>query len=698
MINTLLSRFTSLYALWVIGASVLAFFIPGLFAWFSGPWITYALALIMLGMGLTLKVADFRKVWEMPRPVALGFTLQYTVMPATAWMIAKVMQLDPVFAVGLILVACCPGGTASNVVAFLARANVALSVVLTMASTLLAIVMTPLLMQWWAGQYVSVDAWGIFKTTFQVVLVPVVLGVFLNTRFPKVGAAVSGVGPSVAVVAITMIAGSIVARNVDAIAGHGVQLAVAGFLLHAVGFALGFGITRLLRFNQRTARTVSIEVGMQNSGLAMVLANQHFAAATATPAVFSSVFHTLVGSLCAAYWRMYPPTDEGEAPDPAGEVAQGDPAGEEPWSRKNIYYWKCDRPASFHGTAGNNRDERSVLAAEKLLPALRERFDNPGLELHRGNGRGDHLTFVTRNGSADYFIRVQDGPEADGYMEVVGAVLDLLERRGVPVCRHYWGDVSRKQVPFAYQVIEFSPFSDLNKIYKNNKLNVSDIAIQIGRHVATWQKIRFDGFGPLHLPGNQDPSGLRGMHERYADYFLLNWERHLHFLLEHHFLTKEEVGNFKAVVADHRELLDLKQGCLVHRDLALWNILGTANEVKAYIDWDDSISGDPSDDLSLLACFHDEAFLANLLHGYGEHAELPDDFALRFWMHLLRNMVVKSVIRVGSGYFHSGDHLFLFPPGGNGRSLQEFTRERLGAAYDGLCTGKPFGKLEVSKS
>jgi bile acid:Na+ symporter, BASS family len=334
MLKSGLSLFTNLYAFWVIGASLLAFLVPELFTWFSGPWVTWALTVIMLGMGLTLSIANFRGVWRMPRPVALGFVAQYTIMPLTAWTIATIMKLDTPLAVGLILVACCPGGTASNVVAFLARANVALSVVLTMVSTLLAIVMTPLLMQLWAGHYVPVDAWGIFKTTLQVVLIPVVLGVFLSHRFPKFGAAASHAGPAIAVVAIVMIAGSIVANNTEAIVGHGVQLAIAGLLLHTAGFALGYAVTRLLRFPQNTARTVSIEVGMQNSGLAMVLAHQHFAAAVATPAVFSSVFHTLVGSLCAAYWRLRPPNDEPVPADPAaGKTLPAEalaPAAKEP--------------------------------------------------------------------------------------------------------------------------------------------------------------------------------------------------------------------------------------------------------------------------------------------------------------------------------------------------------------------------------
>ncbi|MCF7818926.1 MAG: bile acid:sodium symporter family protein [Kiritimatiellales bacterium] len=310
-----LSWFTNLYAVWVIGMSIVAFMVPGSISWFDGPWVRWALSLVMLGMGLTLHVTDFKGVVEKPLVVAVGVSAQYIIMPLTAWGIAKLLGLRPEFAVGLILVGCCPGGTASNVVAFLARANVALSVVLTMVSTLLAAVMTPLLTELLAGQYIPIDVWGIFKSTIQVVLVPVLLGIYINYKFPRISSKANKIGPAVAVMAIVMIAGSIVARNVDTIRGEWKVLALAGLLLHSVGFLLGYWVIRALRMSRQLARTVSIEVGMQNSGLAMVLAQQHFSAATASPAVFSSVFHTLVGSLCAAYWRLNPVKDPSAPPE-----------------------------------------------------------------------------------------------------------------------------------------------------------------------------------------------------------------------------------------------------------------------------------------------------------------------------------------------------------------------------------------------
>lgn len=291
---------------WVLGASLLALWQPAFFTWFNGPWIVWGLAVVMLGMGLTLSVEDFAAVLKMPRAVALGFMAQYTIMPLLGWTVAKMLALPPDFAVGLILVACCPGGTASNVVTYLARANVALSVVMTTCSTLAAVFMTPLLTGQLAGAYVPVDGWGMFLTTAQVVLAPILLGLFLHHKAPKLTQSVLPAGPLLSVLLISMIVGSIVAQNSAAIFAHGPQLLLAVFLLHAGGFALGYVVTKLFGQDRTTARTISIEVGMQNSGLGAVLAKTHFAAnpLTAVPSALSSVCHSLLGSLLAGLWRL----------------------------------------------------------------------------------------------------------------------------------------------------------------------------------------------------------------------------------------------------------------------------------------------------------------------------------------------------------------------------------------------------------
>lgn len=294
------------FPIWVLAAALTALWQPSWFTWFSGPWIVWGLAVVMLGMGLTLSLQDFQAVLKMPQAVAVGFAAQYTIMPLLGWSVAKLLALPEAFAVGLILVACCPGGTASNVVSYLARANVALSVVMTMCSTLAAVVMTPLLAAWLAGAYVPVDAWGIFLTTLQVVLLPVLLGLFLHHRTPRLAAFLLPAGPLLSVLVISLIVGSIVGQSSAAIFEHGLLLLGAVILLHSGGFACGYGLARLFRCDRTAARTVSIEVGMQNSGLGAVLAKTRFAAEplTAVPSALSSVCHSLIGSLLAGYWRL----------------------------------------------------------------------------------------------------------------------------------------------------------------------------------------------------------------------------------------------------------------------------------------------------------------------------------------------------------------------------------------------------------
>ena len=293
---------------WVLAAALLALWQPSLFTWFSGPWIVWGLALVMLGMGLTLNVADFAAVLRLPGAVALGFAAQYTIMPLIGWSVGKMLALPAPFAVWLILVACCPGGTASNVVTYLARGNVALSVLMTMCSTLAAVVMTPLLTGWLAGAYVPVDAWGIFLTTAQVVLAPILIGLLLHHQAPRLAGFILPAGPIMSVLVISLIVGSIIGQNATAIFAHGGQLLLAVSLLHGGGFFLGYIVGRLSGFDLGVARTLSIEVGMQNSGLGAVLAKTRFAAEplTAVPSALSSVCHSLLGSLLAAWWRRRP--------------------------------------------------------------------------------------------------------------------------------------------------------------------------------------------------------------------------------------------------------------------------------------------------------------------------------------------------------------------------------------------------------
>jgi len=304
-----LNWFTNLFPVWVVVTCALALMHPSWFKWFSGQWIVLGLAIIMLGMGLTLSVDDFRRILLMPRAIALGFVAQYTIMPFLGWVIARGLRLDAPLAVGLILVACCPGGTASNVVTYLARANVALSVLMTMCSTFGAVILTPLLTKWLAQTWVQVDAWKLLLDTVKVVLAPLLLGLVLHHSVPRMVKAVLPAAPLVSVITIAMICASIIGQQAESIKGQAGVLLLAVFLLHSGGFALGWLMARLFGYDEIIRRTVSIEVGMQNSGLGVVLAKNNFPAMpdAATPCAISAVFHSVIGSLLAGVWRLLPP-------------------------------------------------------------------------------------------------------------------------------------------------------------------------------------------------------------------------------------------------------------------------------------------------------------------------------------------------------------------------------------------------------
>ena len=304
----LLGWLANLFPLWVVLGGGLALGHPAWFTWFGGDDITWGLAVIMLGMGITLNLEDFKGVLKMPRAVAIGFVAHYAIMPFLGWTIAHWLSLETPFAVGLILVACCPCGTASNVVNYLARSNVALSVLMTLCSTLGAVVMTPLLTQWLAGQYVPVDGRGLFLGTVKIVLAPVLIGVALNRFVPRLVKVILPVSPLISVLMITLICASIIGGSARQFRQSGGELILAVLLLHTGGFLLGYVSSRLLRCDEVTSRTISVEVGMQNSGLAAALARQHFAAMplATLPCAISATFHSVIGSLLAGLWRWWP--------------------------------------------------------------------------------------------------------------------------------------------------------------------------------------------------------------------------------------------------------------------------------------------------------------------------------------------------------------------------------------------------------
>jgi len=362
-------------------------------------------------------------------------------------------------------------------------------------------------------------------------------------------------------------------------------------------------------------------------------------------------------------------------------------------NRRDIYYWKCDRAAAFHGneTIVNAEPRRRLEAA--LQPLLRRRLREPALTIRPAAGQGNHLTYLARTSKGNYFVRIEDGPERDDYMEIEARAQDEVRKQGVPTPRVFLVDSSRTEQPFAYQVLEFLDYPDLNRLYKENRLSLGPLARQIGENLARWQFIRPRGFGPFDPEALRTDNHLVGLHSSYEDYFRLNWGKHLDFLTGRQFLSSGEADEMRGLVDDRANLLHLERGCLVHKDLALWNILGTPEKIKAFIDWDDTIAGDPMDDLSLLACFHPADVIGAAIEGYQSVRPLPSNAAPRFYLHLMRNMVVKAVIRVGAGYFDRPESFFLIAPGGSGTTLRSFTRERLLAACRGLAENREISEL-----
>lgn len=305
-----LSKFVGRYmAFIVVAVAALAFFVPESFLWVGKDWnvvtrlvtVNNLLMVVMFGMGLTLKLDDFKVVFTRPKDVLAGCVAQFAVMPFLAFLLIKLFNLPPELAVGVMLVGTCPGGTSSNVMTFLAKGDVALSVGMTACSTVLAPFMTPALTYLYLRETVSVDAMSMFVSIVQVVVVPIALGFVVNKFFGKFTQAAVEVLPLVSVAAIVTIVGAVVSGNQAKLFANGLLILGVVILHNVLGYACGYGVGKLLGMSDPKCNALSIEVGMQNSGLATSLAGTVFpdlALATVPGALFS-VWHNISGSIVA---------------------------------------------------------------------------------------------------------------------------------------------------------------------------------------------------------------------------------------------------------------------------------------------------------------------------------------------------------------------------------------------------------------
>lgn len=308
-------------SLYVILAAIVAFFIPETFTWVKGDISSLILGIIMLTMGLTLTIEDFRQLFRRPMDIFIGACAQYTLMPLIAWLLTYVFQLNPYLSIGIILVGCCPGGVSSNIMSYLCRGDVAYSVGMTTASTLLAPLLTPLLVWWLADTRIEVDVIGMFQGILMITLIPVGIGFAANTLLGKkaIFKDIQSGMPGVSVTCLALIVGGVVAQVTPQLMLSGLSLFLlmlcVVFCHNSFGYALGYSVGKAFGFNKAKKRTLSIEVGMQNAGMATVLATSFFAndeilktspeaILCVVPCAISCAYHSISGTVLANLFVM----------------------------------------------------------------------------------------------------------------------------------------------------------------------------------------------------------------------------------------------------------------------------------------------------------------------------------------------------------------------------------------------------------
>ena len=294
-------------AIIVLVLSALALFVPSTCLWVQTKWVTNLLMIVMFGMGLTLKLEDFKLVFTRPKDILLGCAAQFIIMPLLAFGLSKIFNLDPALMAGVVLVGTCPGGTSSNVITYLSKGDVALSVGMTSVNTLLAPVVTPAITYLLLKTTVNVDVVAMFMSIVKVVIIPIALGFLINKFFGKVTQKLVKILPLVSVTAICLIVVAVVSHNSQKILTTGAIVFVVVILHNVLGYACGFGVGKLLKLNKAKTKALCVEVGMQNSGLATSLAGTAFptlAMATVPGAIFS-VWHNISGAVLANFLAGY---------------------------------------------------------------------------------------------------------------------------------------------------------------------------------------------------------------------------------------------------------------------------------------------------------------------------------------------------------------------------------------------------------
>lgn len=649
------------FTLWVLAAVTACMYYPNAFTNWGGfelsKLIVPLIQLIMFGMGTTLCIKDFTRVIKMPRAIFIGMVLQFSVMPLAGLMLAKAFGFDPMIAVGIILVGSCPGGVASNVITYLARGNVALSVTMTACSTLVSPLMTPLAMKILAQQYTHIDFVSMMISIVKMIILPIIAGLIANKLLHKFSKWRDRVLPVFSMLCLCFIITIITSLSRDRLLTVGFALIIVAIIHNVIGYIVGYFGARLLKLDETSCRTIAIEVGLQNGGMASGIAMNVLNSVEAglAPAIFGP-WMNVSGSILASFWRRKP--------------------AKKTTSRSNIYYWKCDNKLPVKEKLVYNDKYKLADISELVNEIAVGYFGHNNLSVVSANGEGNHYTYTIKVDDKSVFFRADDGKIDDDYMDAEVAAMNLVRKYGVCVPQVYHCDTSKSKYPIRFQMMEQVAGQPLNYFYQNQTLDRKSISRKVGRLLANMHSIKLEGFGFFDTNVLRNDNRIMGLDKSNHDYFYKKLDEHLKFLQDKDFLDSRQTQEIEKLVDKNSNLLDLEQGSVVHKDIAFWNIIGTTDEINAIIDWDDVISGDPADDIAVMRCFYDDDVIVPLYKGYQEVAKISETFKAKTSLYLIRNMLWKAVIRTFMNYFEMKDNLFLLNKE-NKKSLKQFTYDRL---------------------
>lgn len=351
--------------------------------------------------------------------------------------------------------------------------------------------------------------------------------------------------------------------------------------------------------------------------------------------------------------------------------------------RTNIYYWKCDSPLPLEEKRLYNEKYRSADITGLVLEIAAQHFPNRPVRVTSTGSQGNHYAYLLHLPDVTYFFRADDGKLDDDYMDAESAAMAAARARGVPVPEVVVTDVTLGRFPVRYQIMEHIPHPSLSEHDQNNVLDRRAVSRRLGVHLAALHSITGNGFGFLDTGQLRRDGMLQGLDKSHRDYFYKRLDDHLGYLQDVGFYDRDTIARFGSAFRRHEKRLDIERPSLVHKDIAFWNVLGPPNDVAAIVDWDDAILGDPVDDLAIVRCFYGDDVFDPLVESYTRAAALPDDFPVRLWLYVLRNMLWKAKIRHFMGYFEMGASLFISSRE-NRDSLEAFTRQRIERAVTEL--------------